>query len=164
MKNTLPCGRKRGGTEHRNPETKDWKATLNAFLREKGLRVTAQREKVAEVALSQDHHFEIQDLISQVRSIYTDISPATVYRSVGTLCEAGLLHETLQNSTGVTLYESNDHIHHDHVVCLDCNEIFEFHDTQLEKAQSNAIAKINFTESRHQHVIYAHCDLNKKKK
>ncbi len=137
--------------------TTDWKSLLDRYLKDKGLRATRPREQVASVAMSREIHFDIQTLIKEVRAIHPEISPATVYRSVSTLCEAGILTETLQSQGGVTLYESALEEHHDHIVCLDCGEIFEFHDASVEKAQKRAIESMGFEEIRHRHVVYARC-------
>jgi len=164
----LPCGRKRPTTQLHSAHAsasknqQKWKQTLNRFLKARGLRATSQREKVAEIAISRKTHFEIQSLIRDVQQKYPEISPATVYRSVKTLCEAGILNETLQSHTGVTLYEAHDDEHHDHIVCMDCGEIFEFHDEGMEEAQLNATRKLGFEEARHQHVIYAKCSYLKR--
>ena len=155
---SLPCGRKRQKTSIPSKMANDpWRPILNQFLKQQGLRATPQRENVAEIALQKKSHFEIQSLIKEVQEHFPEISPATVYRSVKTLCEAGLLSETLQSHTGVTLYEVHDEEHHDHIVCLDCGEIFEFHDEGMELAQSKAIHTLGFEAIRHKHVIYAKC-------
>ena len=163
MLKSAPCGRKKvhepsstGGA----PES--WEEVLARFLREKSLRLTDQRRKIASIALSHDRHFEIQELVREVRKNHPEISPATVYRNVKTLCEAGLLQETLESRSGVTLYERTESGHHDHIVCLDCGLIFEFHNAAIEKAQTKAIRTMGFIETRHQHVIYAKCELIKK--
>ena len=159
-----PCGRARPPTPSAARPSHNWKELLNHYLKENNLRATKQREQVAEIALHQDTHFEIQTLIREVQIKHPDIGPATVYRSVKTLCEAGLLSETLQNDGGVTLYEPFEEEHHDHIICVDCGEIFEFHDESLERAQDKAIRAMGFTEAKHKHVIYAKCGFLKPKK
>ncbi|NDF15548.1 transcriptional repressor [bacterium] len=162
MPKTLPCGRKQAPHAHSGAHTNEWKGLLDRYLKEKSLRATRPREQVAEVAMSRETHFDIQTLIKEVRLIHPEISPATVYRSVNTLCEAGILTETLRSQGGVTLYESALEEHHDHVVCMDCGEIFEFHDASVEKAQHKAIESMGFEEVRHRHVVYARCTRLKK--
>ncbi len=162
--NTLPCGRKKNAHASKNvPKNVEWKAILEQFLKEKKLRATSQRERVAELIFGKKSHFEVQTLIKEVQVKYPEIGPATVYRSVKTLCEAGLLHESLQTREGVTLYEAHEEEHHDHIVCMDCGEIFEFHDESIEDAQNKAIKKMGFIEAKHKHVIYAKCSLLLKK-
>lgn len=161
--NTLPCGRKKSAVSGKNvSKNLDWKPILDQFLKQKKLRATTQREKVAELIFAKKSHFEVQTLIKEVQAKYPEIGPATVYRSVNTLCEAGLLHESLQTHNGVTLYEAHEEEHHDHIVCMDCGEIFEFHDESIEEAQNKAIKKLGFIEAKHKHVIYAKCALIKK--
>ncbi len=162
---TLPCGRKKSQIPAKiGHETPDWKPILNRYLRDKKLRSTSQREKVAELIFAKKGHFEIQSLIKDVQIRYPDIGPATVYRTVNTLCEAKLLEESLQSRSGVTLYEPVEEDHHDHLICTDCGEIFEFHDETIEEAQNKALKKMGFIETRHKHVIYARCSELMKKK
>lgn len=159
-----PCGRSRSANPSASTRAgPDWKARLNAYLKQQGLRATKPREQIAEVALAQETHFEVQTLIRKVQAKHPDIGPATVYRSIRTLCEAGLISETLQNDGGVTLYEPFEDEHHDHIVCMDCGEIFEFHDNGLERAQEKAIKTLDFIDVKHKHVIYAKCSLLAKK-
>lgn len=169
MPQPLPCGRKRPQSSSTNSKSSSsaakngWKDLLNEYLKEQGLRSTSQRERVAEIALGKRTHFEIQALIRDVQAKYPEISPATVYRSVSTLCQAGILHETLESESGVKLYEALDDEHHDHIVCLDCGEIFEFHDEELERAQNAATERLGFTPERHRHVLYSRCNLLNRK-
>jgi Fur family ferric uptake transcriptional regulator len=160
MLKSAPCGRK-NVLETRSPVSSSdpWEDVLTRFLRDKNLRLTDQRRKIASIALSHGSHFEIQELVREVRRKHAEISPATVYRNVKTLCQAGLLQETLESRSGVTLYERTESEHHDHIVCLDCGLIFEFHNAAIEKAQTKAIRAMGFHETRHQHVIYAKCGL-----
>jgi len=164
----LPCGRpapeknqpkKVAGIKQKNV----WKDILNAHLKSKGLRMTTQREKIAAIAFAFQDHFDVQTLIKEVQSLDPSLSPATIYRSVATLCDAGLLHETFQSQTGVAVYEAaHAEDHHDHIICLDCDAIFEFHEVRMEKAQDQALKERGFTESHHQHVVYAHCTYHQK--
>ena len=160
-----PCGRKKSPSHALDKNASDsWKSRLEGYLKKEGLRSTKPRESVTEIALAQKTHFEIQTLIREVQHKYPEISPATVYRSVKTLCDAGILSETLTSDGGVTLYEPHEDEHHDHIVCIDCGEIFEFHDEGLEKAQNKALSELRFKEARHKHVIYAKCGLLQSKK
>jgi Fur family ferric uptake transcriptional regulator len=157
---TLPCGRKKPSNTHKNTsKNADWKLILNRYLKEKKLRSTVQKVKVAELIFSKKSHFEVQTLVKEAQQSYPEIGPATIYRTVKTLCDAGLLHESFQSHSGVTLYEAQEDEHHDHVVCMDCGEIFEFHDESMEEAQTRAIKKIDFQVVKHKHVIYAKCAL-----
>jgi len=162
---TLPCGRKKSAHHSKNNEkAADWRLILNKYLKDKKLRSTTQRDRVAEMIFSKKSHFDVQTLIKEVQSKHPEIGPATIYRSVNTLCDAGLLQESLQSTAGVTLYEPHEEEHHDHIICVDCGEIFEFHDEAIEDAQSKALKKMSFQATRHKHVIYAKCSYFAKNK
>ncbi|MGZ3707544.1 MAG: transcriptional repressor, partial [Bdellovibrionota bacterium] len=60
------------------------------------------------------------------------------------------------------MYEPVDEEHHDHIICVDCGEIFEFHDDQIESQQSQVAREMKFEEVRHRHVVYARCAYKKK--
>lgn len=158
MPKKLPCGRPL-------PESVrpfgDWKKKLDAYLDEKKLRRSDQRERIVEIALAQPGHFNVQQIVRKIQDAHPGIGAATVYRNVRVLCDAGILKETLVDSEGQAFYEAWDEDHHDHVVCADCGHIFEFHDEKIEAAQRRAVEKIGFRELRHRHVIYASCEMKR---
>lgn len=102
-------------------------------------------------------HFNVQEVVKKVQSRDASIGAATVYRTAALLRDAGLVRETLVNDDGSTVYEVSDSDHHDHIVCLDCGQIFEFRDERIEQAQAAINERMKFAEVRHRHVIYAHC-------
>ncbi len=158
----LPCGRPAPVRQPRMTH-QSWRNNLEQFLKERNLRSSQQRDEIAEIAMNSESHFDIQTLIKDVQKKHPQASAATVYRTVRTLVDAGLLIETLQLSTDVSLYEVTDPDHHDHIVCLDCKTIFEFHDDGIETAQNQLLKGLNFKGDRHHHVLYAHCGLIKSK-
>jgi Fur family ferric uptake transcriptional regulator len=156
---TLPCGRtKTGLLGPRTPKQFEvWQNQLKKYLTSQGLKYTEQRWKIAELILSIDEHLDAQELVDQVRKKHAGIGAATVYRSIKVLCDASILKESLTDAEGRVFYEPFDEHHHDHIVCLDCNEIFEFCDQKIETLQSAVVEKMDFSEVRHRHVVYAHC-------
>jgi len=162
----LPCGRETP-TKHIEKSSENdiagWKSKLEAYLSENKLKQSDSRNRILEVLLSELEHFNVQELCDLVRKRFPDIGPATVYRNLPLFCEVGLIQETFVDSKGQKIYETVGGGHHDHIVCLDCNSIFEFHDEQIESAQNKVTDTFRFEPVGHRHVIYAHCrDLKKK--
>jgi Fur family ferric uptake transcriptional regulator len=156
---SLPCGRP-GNPLSAPPTAKQfeiWQNQLRNYLISRGLKYTEQRWKIAELILSTGEHLDAQALVEQVRKRHAGIGPATVYRNIKVLCDAAILKESLTDANGRVVYELFDEQHHDHIICLDCGEIFEFHDQKIESQQSVVTQKMNFKEIRHRHVIYARC-------
>jgi Fur family ferric uptake transcriptional regulator len=154
-----PCGRSiPKPTAEGRTSLDQWKSILASHLAEKGLKNSEQRIKIAEVLLKEPGHFRVQDVAKKVQQTFDEIGPATVYRAINLFRDAGLLKETLVGDGGETVYEVADGEHHDHIICLDCELIFEFHDETMEARQDRAAKEMGFSPERHRHVIYARCD------
>ncbi|MEO0478478.1 MAG: transcriptional repressor [Planctomycetota bacterium] len=106
---------------------------VERHMRENGFRWTAQRRTIAEVAFGTHEHFNAEELLDMCRQMDPQISRATVYRTLGMLEEAGFVESLDTGAVGGKKYEHVlGHEHHDHMVCVDCGKIVEFHDDDLE--------------------------------
>lgn len=159
----LSCGRPRALSHSSGDPDKlsRWKEQLRTFLEKNKLKFSEQRWKIAQFILGTEGHFSAQEMVKRITKAHPSIGAATVYRNIKVLCDAHILRETLVNADGTVVYESFDDEHHDHIVCLDCGEIFEFHDETIEKKQEELVKKSRFRQVRHRHVLYAHCDYKK---
>jgi Fur family ferric uptake transcriptional regulator len=157
---TLPCGRP--AEKYLPPRTslqlEKCKNQLKAYLLKNGLKYTEQRWKIAELILSTQGHLNAQALVDQVKKKHSEIGAATVYRSIKVLCDALILRESLTDTQGQTFYELFDDHHHDHIVCIDCGQIFEFYDQKLETLQDAVVGKMKFRGAEHRHVVYGRCE------
>lgn len=163
MNSTLPCGRTRP-ERHTIPTSQkvtEWQEKLRAYLKQNGLKYTEQRWLIARLILETGGHLDAQSLVAQLKKKHSGVGEATVYRSIKVLCDAGLLETSHQDLKGRVLYELPDAEHHDHMICLDCDAIFEFHDKGIEKLQDQAARNLDFKVSTHKHIIYARCTYRK---
>jgi Fur family ferric uptake transcriptional regulator len=163
----LPCGRQPSEmmTFQKSPsESLNFLVSLlNQHLTKSGLKQSESRIQILEVLLTEkNHHFTPAQLIKSVLKKYSQMGSATVYRNIQLFLEAGILREILTLENGERVYEVEHGMHHDHIICLDCHSLFEFHETAIEKVQDTLCKKNGFTPERHKHVIYAHCDRLKK--
>ena len=157
---TLPCGRP--AVEQLGAPTaqklEEWHTQLRDYLASQGLKYSEQRWKIAELILSTGGHLDAQAVVDRVKHKHPDIGAATVYRNLKVLCDARILKESLNDANGRMIYELFEDEHHDHIICLDCGEIFEFHSDKIESAQSSVVKGMRFSEVRHRHVVYAKCE------
>lgn len=162
----LPCGRplpkniKKVEDPHSLFDTA--KARLEAFVAEKVLKRSEVREKILKTIVYEARHFSIQDLLDRLKEQHPIVGKATLYRTLPILIESGIIQEGPTDSEGQKFYELTDSTHHDHIVCLDCQQIFEFHDRVIEKRQEIVSEMLKFSTRSHRHVIYATCDYRKK--
>jgi Fur family transcriptional regulator, ferric uptake regulator len=132
---------------------------LNAFIQRKGLRRTTQRDMIVKAAFSQDEHFTAEELFDRVRKASSDISRATVYRTLGLLVEADLLRE-IDLGDNQTTYDPNFHDKpaHNHLVCIDCGRVVEFEDAHIDLLNDCVTRRLGFRPVRQSLKIEASCE------
>ncbi|WP_072487996.1 transcriptional repressor [Streptomyces atratus] len=97
----------------------DWKTDL----RQRGYRLTPQRQLVLE-AVDTLEHATPDDILSEVRRTASGVNISTVYRTLELLEELGLVsHAHLGH--GAPTYHLADRHHHIHLVCRDCTDVIE---------------------------------------
>lgn len=130
---------------------------FRAYLTKKGLKSTRQRDIIAEKFFSHTGHVSIEGLLSLARQDYPRLGYATVYRTLKLLTECGLAAER-RFGEGQTMYEAaGDLEHHDHLICLECGHVLEFHNESIEREQERVARSFGFTVIRHRHELYGLC-------
>jgi Fur family transcriptional regulator, ferric uptake regulator len=84
-----------------------------------------------------------------------DIGLATVYRVLTQFEQAGILMRHHFES-GKSVFELDEGRHHDHLVCLQCGQVEEFFDAEIERRQ-HKIAK-DRGYNVHDHALYLYVD------
>lgn len=164
----LPCGREIQGEltcgDKNEPILERNRERLEKYTAENKLNASETREKIMEIVFKEEKHFSVQDLVSTVRNLHPEIGFATIYRNVALFLEANMLTEAFTNSKGITFYELNRDVDHDHVQCLDCNKIFEYRLPKVDVQVRRTVANLSFSAPKTRNVVYAHCDLIKSSK
>lgn len=128
------------------------------FLKDRGLKLTQQRLTILERALDVDKHFSAEELFEMLRADKQRISKATVYRTLALLVDAHLL-DTHDFERGHQVYEraARGKAHHDHLICISCDTVLEFHNEVIEQQQEQVAARFDFRMVSHTHQIYGIC-------
>jgi Fur family ferric uptake transcriptional regulator len=128
------------------------------FLRSRSLKLTSQRLRIFDRAFRTHEHFSAERLYAWLRSEPGPrVSRATVYRTISLLMEGHFI-EALDRGRGDIVYEHVlGHPHHDHMVCLDCGKIEEFHDERIEALQVEACRKKGFELVHHDLRMHGYC-------
>ena len=134
------------------------KRSFEEHLRELGLKLTSQRQRIFERAFETHEHFTAERLYEWLRAEPgSSVSRATVYRTLSMLVEGGFL-ASLDSGTGELLYEHvMGHRHHDHMVCMDCGRIEEFFDQRIEDLQEQACRDKGFELIKHSLRLMGYC-------
>lgn len=132
---------------------------VDEFVRRKGLRRTQQREFIIKSAFSKDEHFTAEELFDRVRRTNSNISRATVYRTLSLLVEADLLRQ-IDLGENQTTYDPNflDKPSHNHLVCIDCGRVVEFEDAHVDLLNDCVTRRLGFKPVRQTLKIEANCE------
>lgn len=96
---------------------------LGGMLRARGYRVTPQRQLVAE-AVAALGHATPDEILAEVRKTAGGVNLSTVYRSLDTLEEVGLVTHTHLGHGPPTYHAATDSDHL-HLVCRRCGRVTE---------------------------------------
>ena len=122
---------------------------IGALLHARGLRRTAPRIAVLATLEPVDGHLSVAEIHRRLLDSNPGDGPppdlATVYRTVTTLVELGVLH-ALSVEGGVTTYGLAEKPHH-HAVCTRCGAIIEVPAQRLRSALEHASEGSSFTLS-----------------
>ncbi|MGE3714852.1 MAG: Fur family transcriptional regulator [Alphaproteobacteria bacterium] len=128
---------------------------------EKGLRMTGQRRVIAQVLSQSDDHPDVEMLYQRAVAVDSNISIATVYRTVRLFEEAGITQRH-DFGDGRARYEEAPDEHHDHLIDLKSGQVIEFNSDEIEQLQRQIARKLGYELVDHRLELYG-VPLDKKK-
>lgn len=134
------------------------------FIQDSELLFSRERNEIATTVFALNQHFSADDLYLKMKQEGSNVSRATVYRTLELLEKSELLSK-LQLKAGQHLYENCDSMkHHDHLICIECGKIIEFSSTEIEKIQNQICKNHNFEMQSHMLRICGLCEDCRKKR
>tara|TARA_Y100000816_G_scaffold214049_1_gene159358 strand:+ start:174 stop:587 length:414 start_codon:yes stop_codon:yes gene_type:complete len=128
---------------------------VKKLCKEKGLRMTEQRNIIADVItkMSITGHPDVNEIFLNANEKDRNISIATVYRTVKLFEEYGAI-EKHDFKDGRSRYEAIEDHHHDHLIDIETGEIHEFTNEQIEKIQSIVAETLGYKLVDHRLELY----------
>ena len=130
-------------------------------LREKGLRLTPQRELVLN-AVRQLGHATPEEVAEQVKKTHPGINLSTVYRNLETLENVGLVQHTHLGHGGAT-YHAAEEMTHLHLVCGKCGSVGEAPIEVAAPFVNSLVDDYGFKTDVTHFAIYGTCEACQKK-
>lgn len=96
-------------------------AEMVALFRERGLKVTPQRECIFDVLWGAEAHPSAEAVYAEARTRMATMSLKTVYQTLNDLAAMGEIQQ-LDLGTGSTRFDPNVDSHH-HLVCTRCGKV-----------------------------------------
>ncbi len=146
-------------------DLKEIKNEFKKFLKRKNMKVTQSRLDLIDLIADYGKHFEVEELVNWIAT-KTDrgVSRSTIYRTIKLLQEFGVIKEVIKLSNR-TIYEFVvGKAHHDHLVCVECGNIIEFVNEDIEKLQDEVCEQYEFQPIHHRLEIFGICSECREKK
>ena len=137
---------------------KDGLEAFKDLLKQRGLKYTYERQHIFEEIQKFEHHFNADSLYERFKKREERIARATVYRSLPLLLEAGVIQKSAGDGNRDFYEKTSAKGHHDHMVCLGCKKIIEFHSDALEKIQEQLSKEYKFRLVFHDHRLFGYCE------
>lgn len=131
--------------------------SLANFIKEKGLRMTGQRQEILEHFFNKEHHISPEELYIELRNKYPRLGRATVYRTLNLLKDADMADQVGSADGSKKFEHFSRKTHHDHMICLGCGASIEFLSPRIEELQEEMAKKEGFDVKRHRLEIYGYC-------
>ena len=132
---------------------------VESVLKAEGLRATKQRLDIWDELSATNKHRDIETILSSLKNKKINVSRATLYRTIDVFVKHGLLKKLILDD-GKFLYEHNKKTitpQHDHIVCEDCGEIFEFFDNSISQIEDKIAGDLNLKVTKRVHQLSATC-------
>ena len=132
---------------------------VESVLKAEGLRATKQRLDIWDELSASNKHRDIDTIFSSLIKKKINVSRATLYRTIDVFVKHGLLKKLVLDD-GKFLYEHNKKSitpQHDHIVCEDCGEIFEFFDNNISQIEDKIAKDLNLKVTKRVHQLSATC-------
>ena len=119
-------------------------------------RFTDQQREMVQFIFSRHNHFDADQLIDELKQTKSQVSRATVYRTLKKLVEARLLREI---DVGPRKVYEHDYGYpdHDHMVCESCEKMIEFRNPSMQALIREVCAENQFQAKGHNFVIRGIC-------
>ena len=131
---------------------------LKKICQEKGLRMTGQRSIIADIITELGGHPaghpDVNLIYMKASEKDSNISIATVYRTVKLFEEYGVI-EKHDFKDGRSRYEPiQESNHHDHLIDIESGDVYEFSNSEIELIQKRIAEELGFELVDHRLELY----------
>lgn len=131
---------------------------FRSYLKQKGLKFTPERQLVLKYVFEIHHHFEAEDLLLKIRQKGDRVSKGTIYRTLPLLVNCNLIRKVEFVGDHSHYEHVYGHKHHEHLVCLGCGRVIEFHNQVLEDELNKECRENKFMLADHKIEATGYCE------
>ena len=152
VRRTVPAHRGRG---YRGPVPADTVEGLLGLLRERGSRITPGRRAVVEALVHAPGHVTAEDVVISVQAKHPDVHVSTVYRTLESLEQAGIVaHVHMGHGAAVWHLAEDDRLH---LVCDDCGDVVHIPPHLFDDVRDQLLADHGFEATLDHFAVPGRC-------
>lgn len=129
---------------------------LGQALKERGIRLTPQRLMILDAVMSGHGHVSVEAIHGQVAAEYPDINLSTVYRTLETFRDLGVVTQTDLGSGRIEYHFAEQAGHH-HLVCRRCGSVAEVDTDFLRALKETFLREYGFQAEMSHFAIFGIC-------
>ena len=120
--------------------------SIRGSLKDKGVRLTRQRQILLELIDKSGQHLDAENLFQMAKEKDPKLNRVTVYRTLKLLKEGGLVDELdlMHYGGDQHYYETRTKQEHAHIICLRCGKVEEFFGEPLQRLRRQIEAHFGF--------------------
>lgn len=125
---------------------------------DKGVKSTKHRDAILDVFNTSKTPITAEEVFFIIKGNNGSTCLSTVYRTLETFEEKGLIIKSNSIDDGKSRYELNNMEHKHHVVCVACHKIIIIEECPFAEFEKSLKEKINFDITGHKFEIYGRCN------
>ena len=128
-------------------------------LRDEGYRLTEARRAVLETIFAEDgDHLCSASILERVQGGWPRVGRASVFRTLDLFTRLAFIRPTYLHGNQTPVYVRLDGGHHHHIICINCQRVFEFEDCDLEDLTQQLEQEFSAQIRGHLLEFFALCD------